>query len=361
SHYWGNKGTIPPGLHVGHLAFCLARAMGCDPIILVGMDLAFTGNKFHAEDIETNVPISPSEQYACEDIFGNMVNSDPTFKSFVIELNTEIKKTDALCIDATEGGARKEGTTIMRLRDAIDEYCQDDHPEIQRIFEEESYKTDPVKYDELIKDLKFAEVESKKMKKASESTLKIVKKLRKMKEDGQEGSPEYVKLSHKAEKTTLRAGGRGGIMAMLENYNFLNILFMETDKVKRIDEIEDRFEKLDKQLDRAEIYYKNFDKALTTFIQDTQRLSKRLDADRDAQETLQKSPKNWDDYLTYGLELIKVENYTDAETAFKKVIELKPDYGDAYYHLGKIYSEQNRFETAIPVLKQAIALKSNFT
>ncbi|MCK5188177.1 MAG: motility associated factor glycosyltransferase family protein, partial [Deltaproteobacteria bacterium] len=109
SHYWGNKGTIPTGLHVGHFSFCLARAMGCDPIILVGMDLAFTGNKFHAEDIETNVPISPSEQYACEDIFGNMVNSDPTFKSFVIELNTEIKKTDALCIDATEGGAKKEG------------------------------------------------------------------------------------------------------------------------------------------------------------------------------------------------------------------------------------------------------------
>ncbi|MBW1853490.1 MAG: DUF115 domain-containing protein [Deltaproteobacteria bacterium] len=361
SHYWGNKGIVSPGMHVGHLAFCMAEAMGCNPIILVGMDLAFTEDKFHAESIETNVPISTSHQTTDEGIFGDMLKSNPSFKSFVIDLNKAIKHTNALCIDATEGGVKKKGARIMRLRDAIDEYCQDDHPEIQRIFEEESYKTDPVKYDELIKDLKFAEVESKKMKKASESTLKIVKKLRKMKEDGQEGSPEYVKLSHKAEKTTLRAGGRGGIMAMLENYNFLNILFMETDKVKRIDEIEDRFEKLDKQLDRAKIYYKNFDKALTTFIQDTQRLSKRLDADRDAQETLQKSPKNWDDYLKYGLELIKVENYTDAETAFKKVIELKPDYGDAYYHLGKIYSEQNRFKTAIPVLKQAIALKSNFT
>jgi len=141
SYYWGDKGSVSSGMHVGHLAFCMARNIGCNPIILVGMDLAFTGNKFHAEDIETSVPISPSEQYASEDIFGNRVDSDPAFKSFVIELNTEIKKTDALCIDATEGGARKEGTTIMRLRDAIDEYCQDDYPEIRSILEEESTKT----------------------------------------------------------------------------------------------------------------------------------------------------------------------------------------------------------------------------
>jgi hypothetical protein len=140
---------------------------------------------------------------------------------------------NGLCIDATEGGAKKEGTKIMRLRDAIDEYCQEDHPEIRVVLEEESAKPDPAKLDELIRDLQLALEESKKMKKASESTLKIVKKLRKMKEDGLEGSPEYIKLSQRAEKTTLRAGGRGGIMAMLENYNFFNILFMGTDESEK--------------------------------------------------------------------------------------------------------------------------------
>ncbi|MBW1856396.1 MAG: DUF115 domain-containing protein, partial [Deltaproteobacteria bacterium] len=361
SYYWGDKGSVSSGMHVGHLAFCMARNIGCNPIILVGMDLAFTGNKLHAEDIETNVPISPSEQYASEDIFGNRVDSDPAFKSFVIELNTEIKKTDALCIDATEGGARKEGTTIMRLRDAIDEYCQDDYPEIRSILEEESTKTDPAKYDELLRDLKFAEEEPKEMKKASQSTLKIIKKLRKMKKDGQERSPEYIKLSHKAEKMTIKAGGKGRIINLLENYNFLNTLFMGKDETKRIDAIEDKFEKLDKQLDRAETYYRNFIKALKPFIQDIQRLSKRLTVDRNAKDALEKSPKNWGDYLKYGLELIKTENYTDAEAAFKKVIELKPDHSDAHYYLGKIYSEQNRFKIAISILKQSIVLEDNST
>ncbi len=333
--------------------------MGCDPIILVGMDLAFTGNKFHAEDIETNVPISTSEQYASEDIFGNRVDSDPAFKSFVIELNTEIKKTDALCIDATEGGARKEGTTIMRLRDAIDEYCQDDHPEIRSILEEESTKTDPAKYDELLRDLKFAEEEPKEMKKASQSTLKIIKKLRKMKKDGQERSPEYIKLTQKAEKMTVEIGSKGRIITMLESYNFTNILFMGKDEIRRIDEIDSAHEKLDKQIDRADSYYKNLIKALISFIQDVQQLLKRLSDYQDSQETLKKSQKNWTDYYKYGLRLLKVENYSDAESAFKKAIDLKSDHSDAHYHLGKIYTEQNRFKNAISILKQAIALKGD--
>ena len=359
SHYWGNKGTIPPGLHVGHLAFCLARAMGCDPIILVGMDLAFTGNKFHAEDIETNVPISPSEQYACEDIFGNMVNSDPAFKSFVIELNTEIKKTDALCIDATEGGAKKEGTKISRLRDAIDEYCQNEHPEIRDILHEESSKQDPVKYEELIEDLKSAEEASKEMKKISESTLKLIKKLRKMKKDCQERSPEYIKLTQKAEKMTVEIGSKGRIITMLESYNFANILFMGKDEIRRIDEIDNADEKLDKQLDRADSYYKNLIKALIPFSKDVQQLLKRLSDYQDSQETLKKSQKNWNDYFKSGLKLLKIEDYSDAESAFKKVIELKPDYSDAHYYLGKIYTEQNSFKNAISILQHAIALKSN--
>ncbi len=359
SYYWGNKGNISPGLHVGHLSFCLARAMGCDPIILVGMDLAFTGNKFHAEDIETNVPISPSEQYACEDIFGNRVDSDAAFKSFVIELNTEIKKTDALCIDATEGGAKKEGTKIMRLRDALAEYCQNEHQEVRKILEEESYKHDPAKCEELIKDLKSAVEASKEMKKISESTLKLIKKLRKMKKDGQEGNTEYIKLTQKAEKMTIEIGGKGRIIAMLENYNFANVLFMGKDEVKRIDETNNTYEKLDKQLDRADTYYKNLIKALIPFIQDVQQLLNRLTEYQDAHETLKKSQKNWDDYFKSGLKLLKIENYSDAESAFKKAIELKPDYGDAYYNLGKIYSEQNRFKTAISTLKQATALKGN--
>jgi hypothetical protein len=228
SYYWGDKGSVTAGLHVGHLAFCLARAIGCNPIIFTGMDLAYTGDKLHAKNVESSISRTPVANLTCEDIFGNSVRTDSAFKSFVTELEREIKATDALCIDATEGGARMEGTVIMRLGDAIDEYCKNDHPEIRTILEEQSLHREDVNYDELMDDLKNALSTSREMKHIAESTLKLITKLKRMKQDGQEGTPHYSSLSRKAEKLTARIGTKGRIIGMLEHYNFSNLLFMGT-------------------------------------------------------------------------------------------------------------------------------------
>ncbi|MCK5188283.1 MAG: hypothetical protein KAR43_14255, partial [Deltaproteobacteria bacterium] len=67
----------------------------------------------------------------------------------------------------------------------------------------------------------------------------------KMKKDGQERSPEYIKLTQKAEKMTVEIGSKGRIITMLENYNFANTLFMGKDEIRRMDEIENAHEKLD--------------------------------------------------------------------------------------------------------------------
>ena len=357
SHYWGDKGTIMPGLHVGHLAFCLARAIGCDPIIFTGMDLAFTGDNLHAKDVLSSIERTPAEQLTCEDIFGSRIMTDSAFKTFVVELEQEIKKTDALCIDATEGGARKEGTVIMQLKDAIDRYCADDHPEIRTILEEESVQREPVKYNELIEDLQNGLSTSKKMKHLCQSTLKIIKKLKRMKKEGQEGSPEHSTLTHKAEQLTMQIGGKGRIIAMLENYNFANILFMGKDETRKIDEILNPFKRLDMQLDRAEMYYGNLIKALKPFIQDVTRLLDRLSLEQKARLQLEQSGKTWNDYLTYARFLITCGNYSDAEAALQKVLDFNPECGDAHYYLGKIYREQNRFKSAIITLNQAQELK----
>ena len=343
---------------MGHLAFCLAEALGCNPIILTGMDLAFTGDKLHAKDVESSIERTPGKNLTCEDIFGNRVRTDPAFKSFVAGLEQEIKKTDGLCIDATEGGARKKGTAIMKLKDAIEKYCADDHPEIRSILEEEGVQREPVKYDELIEDLQNGLSTAKEMKHLCQSTLKLIKKLKRMKKDGQEGSPEYSTLSQKAEKMTIQIGGKGRIIQMLENYNFANILFMGKDETSRIDEIENPFQRLDRQLERAEIYYRSLIKALKPFTHDIKGLLDRLTLEHKAQYQLEQSGKTWNDYLTYAQSLITCENYADAEGALQKVLDFNPECGDAHYYLGKIYCEQNRFKSAIIALTRAQELKS---
>jgi hypothetical protein len=48
----GARGGLPAGATVAHLAFYLAVYLGCDPIVFVGQDLAFTGHVFYTPGVE---------------------------------------------------------------------------------------------------------------------------------------------------------------------------------------------------------------------------------------------------------------------------------------------------------------------
>ncbi|TLY19493.1 MAG: DUF115 domain-containing protein, partial [Nitrospirae bacterium] len=49
--YVEDKGHLPPGTTVAHLSFHLACLLGCDPIVMIGQDLAFPAEKIHAGDL----------------------------------------------------------------------------------------------------------------------------------------------------------------------------------------------------------------------------------------------------------------------------------------------------------------------
>ena len=63
-------------------------------------------------------------------------------------------------------------------------------------------------------------------------------------------------------------------------------------------------------------------------------------------EVLLKVPNCVDCYYNIGVANAAKQNYTDAETAFKKAIELKPDSADAYTGLANIYNSQKKFDLA---------------
>ena len=48
------RDALQAGATVAHLSFYLAHYMGCDPIIFVGQDLAFTGHVFYVPGVETH-------------------------------------------------------------------------------------------------------------------------------------------------------------------------------------------------------------------------------------------------------------------------------------------------------------------
>ena len=137
----GPYGYLPKGGSVGHTAFYLARALGADPIIFVGLDLAFDpeGGTTHASASALNRQhgkINPGESSAWlgpragagmmqeQIVWAPGVNGEPVPTSqimalYIRQFGEEFGKTRARLIDATEGGARLDGTELMPLRETL--------------------------------------------------------------------------------------------------------------------------------------------------------------------------------------------------------------------------------------------------
>lgn len=64
-----------------------------------------------------------------------------------------------------------------------------------------------------------------------------------------------------------------------------------------------------------------------------------------------------DFYLNYGVAFRKLENYSAAEQAFKKAIELKGNDWQAWSNLANAYLKQNRLKDTIACFQKAMKLK----
>lgn len=116
-------GILPKGLSVAHTAFFFARYLGCDPIILVGVDLAFAGEKTHAEGT-THTWGGSTEKIReggmdVPSVTGGRVKTVMGFLSFITAFETEIARTKATVINTSHNGARIRGTRCQPLLEAM--------------------------------------------------------------------------------------------------------------------------------------------------------------------------------------------------------------------------------------------------
>ncbi len=118
------------GPSVANYAFDFVYKTGANPIILIGQDLAFSNDRLHASGsvLETASTVDLQNALQVEDIFGNIINTRRDFLAILTWFNSYIeqKALDRTIIDATEGGAKINGTKIMTLEDALTEYCYRD-------------------------------------------------------------------------------------------------------------------------------------------------------------------------------------------------------------------------------------------
>lgn len=141
----GTHGVISPGATVAHLSYYLARHMGCDPVMLIGQDLAFTDGQYYAagaaiHDVwstELN-PFNTLETMEwqrivrwrghlrrLEDHLGRPVYTDEQMSTYLAQFERDFladKERGLTTIDATEGGARKAHTKTMALGEALERH-----------------------------------------------------------------------------------------------------------------------------------------------------------------------------------------------------------------------------------------------
>lgn len=139
-------GKLPKGATVAHLAYYLARHLGCDPVVLVGQDLGFTDGQYYAGGAQIhNVwaselsPFRTLEMFEWErvkrmggalrrakDTSGNDIYTDEQMTTYLVQFERDFladKERGFKTLDATEGGVAKAHTVDITLRRAMETYA----------------------------------------------------------------------------------------------------------------------------------------------------------------------------------------------------------------------------------------------
>lgn len=154
----GNKlHSTESGGSVANNAFSFINILGFKKIILVGLDLAYTDKKMHTTDAygdsDDNLLKDNKKYFEVEDINGDMVYTEYNMNLYRKWFESQIVRyTDLLVIDATEGGAKIEGTKIMTLKDAIKRECKTDI-DFKKIINEISRPISDEKADEILQEI----------------------------------------------------------------------------------------------------------------------------------------------------------------------------------------------------------------
>ncbi|MCS7233174.1 MAG: DUF115 domain-containing protein [Synergistetes bacterium] len=119
---WGSVSTV---------AISLAYEFGCDPLILIGQDLAYTGFRRYASytwiDETTNNLVDPEGEGLIKDrdLWGREVWTARNMVAYRDWLGQFFRKTKGLFVNSTEGGILKEEVKIVNFVDIANRVLRD--------------------------------------------------------------------------------------------------------------------------------------------------------------------------------------------------------------------------------------------
>lgn len=201
---------LPAGATVAHLAFYLVRYMGCDPIIFVGQDLAYTGHVYYTPGVEMHrnwqselnryntietkewertVRSRPVLRQTV-DQNGKPIYTDELLFTYLEQFERDIAATSVRVINATEGGARIRGAENMTLAEAIERWCGESIPADRLGYQKETVWRDESKLPAVRDELAARLEEVDKLLAVCREMLTLLEKLKRLLRD----PPAFNKL-----------------------------------------------------------------------------------------------------------------------------------------------------------------------
>ncbi|MGR3320295.1 MAG: hypothetical protein ACUZ8O_17660, partial [Candidatus Anammoxibacter sp.] len=210
-----------------------------------------------------------------EDIFGEKVETMGSYLTFRITFENMIRVFNGIVINATEAGLPIEGAKEMRLSDFVDEYCS--VPEIDTFSAIAEKVRTKVSYnlEGLLANVKEAKTVFMGIKKNGVKILKYTHKVKDLMDKGQRDSAKSHNLLDKIEILTEKV--KHPMLNIIAAYHYKLELYLKKQEVQDIDEIDDKWEKLEKQLIRAENFYPELGDAITLFLKPLNRLISSLE------------------------------------------------------------------------------------
>lgn len=122
-----DPGSLSGGPVVGNYAFIIATILGCNPILMVGQDLSFKpSGATHVKGMVFGTQeVYRDDMSEVEGNYGDILMTNRTFAEAKAALEMEIEGFNGLCVNATEGGAKINGTLFLDLKTSLKRYCPD--------------------------------------------------------------------------------------------------------------------------------------------------------------------------------------------------------------------------------------------
>ncbi|QQE10141.1 motility associated factor glycosyltransferase family protein [Planctomycetota bacterium] len=288
------KDALPAGGTVAHLSFYLAQYIGCDPIMFIGQDLAFSDGLYYApgtavhqvwsSEINQHNTIEMMEYIRvmrmrshlrpAEDHQGRKIYTDEQMATYHKQFERDFAQAEQHVIDATEGGLPKAHTTVMSFVEAIEKYATrvtpatpmpEDELDLERLY---AAKDQVVSCVDGVNELRQVTVQ----------TVEIIQKMMKHQKNKQKMSQLFDELTEKREYAMNELGYAFNLVTKLNIMGAFKRQKLDRQlEIKTDDPYERQYLQLERDAENLDWIIQSCDAATEILLQAKERLGLSID------------------------------------------------------------------------------------